>query len=76
MTVKQLIAKLKKMPQGLNVYWADHDHGSYEVNSTAGYVEHISEPDEDDDPFDYERYHKERKGYEDSTDEEYVVIRP
>ena len=75
MTVKQLIAKLKKMPQNLNVYWADHDHGQYEINSTAGCVEHIFEPDKEDE-FDHERYHHERKGYEDSTDEEYVVIRP
>lgn len=76
MTVKQLIAKLKKMPQNLNVYWADHDHGEYEINSTAGCVEHIYEPDEEDYPFEYERYHLERKGYEHTTDAEYVVIRP
>ncbi len=33
MTVKQLITRLKKMPQDLQVYSADHDHGSYETSA-------------------------------------------
>ena len=32
MTVKQLIKQLKKMPQNLEVFSADHDHGEWEVN--------------------------------------------
>lgn len=39
MTVKQLIAQLKKMPQNADVYWQDHDHQEHEVN---GHVQHVS----------------------------------
>lgn len=38
MKVKQLIAKLKKMPQDLEVYTADHDHSDWEVSSHVNSV--------------------------------------
>lgn len=47
--VKDLIKKLQKMPQDLQVYWADHDHGRYETNNTAGCVELIDKAEMRDD---------------------------
>jgi hypothetical protein len=36
MTVRKLIAELKKMPQNSEVYWQDHDHSQYEYNNKVG----------------------------------------
>ena len=41
MKVKQLIAKLKKMPLNVDVYFADHDHSESMVNNSVGKVELI-----------------------------------
>ena len=38
MKVKELIKQLKKMPQNLDVYQADHDHGLYETASGSNQV--------------------------------------
>lgn len=76
MKVKDLIKKLKKMPQDLPVYWADHDHGTFEINSSVGWVGHIEMPDQDEDYDEFKQWEYERKGFEDSTPEEYVCIRP
>lgn len=43
MKVRQLIAKLKKMPQDADLVWQDHDHSEDEMNSTVGSVEDVSE---------------------------------
>ncbi len=43
MKVRQLIAKLKKMPQDADLVWQDHDHTEDEMNSTVGSVEDVSE---------------------------------
>lgn len=76
MTVKQLIAKLKKMPQSLEVYIADHDHGTYEINSSAHNVYHIEKPDpEYDDHYDVKEWEHQTKDYS-KHPEQYVVIRP
>ena len=41
MKVKQLIAKLKKMPLDTEVYFADHDQSESEVNNRVNKVELI-----------------------------------
>ena len=41
MKVSKLIRVLKKMPQNLEIYMADHDHGTYETNSIANNCELI-----------------------------------
>lgn len=38
MKVDQLIKELNKLPKNLEVYWADHDHGTYETNNRCGQV--------------------------------------
>ena len=43
MKVRQLIAKLKKMPQDADLGWQDHDQSEDEMNSTVGSVEDVSE---------------------------------
>lgn len=43
MKVRQLIAKLKKMPQDADLVWQDHDHSEDEMNSTVGSVLDVSE---------------------------------
>jgi hypothetical protein len=45
MKVKQLIRKLKRMPQDLNVGYAHHDNSDGEV---AGWVDSVGEADEVD----------------------------
>lgn len=40
MTVKQLIAKLNKMPQDLQVFMSDHDHSEYETSSPPKHYFH------------------------------------
>lgn len=74
MTVKQLIAKLKKMPQGLPIYIADHDHGQYETNSIVGTCEIVDKEDMDES----EKERTTEKFYEafNGTPNKYVVIRP
>lgn len=39
MTVRELIAELRKMPQNAKVGWQDHDHGENDLNAPVGYVE-------------------------------------
>ena len=39
MTVRELIAELKKMPQSTKVGWQDHDHGESDLNAEVGCVE-------------------------------------
>jgi hypothetical protein len=38
LTVRQLIAKLKRMPPGALVGWQDHDQSADELNARVGYV--------------------------------------
>ena len=38
MKVKELIKRLQKMPQELQVYMADHDHSEYEVSAKVNTV--------------------------------------
>lgn len=42
-TVKQLIAKLRKFPPNARVGWADHDHSEDELNGAAGRVEEATD---------------------------------
>jgi hypothetical protein len=42
-TVKQLIAQLRKMPVNAVVGWADHDQGDDELNGRVRIVEEASE---------------------------------
>lgn len=42
MKVKELISKLKEMPQNLDVLWQDHDHSEYEWNNRVGEVSFLS----------------------------------
>lgn len=73
MKVKHLINQLERLPKNLQVYWADHDHGTFETGGMARYAELIDKseitPEENDlndgisNPF---------KG----TPNRYVVIRP
>lgn len=75
MKVKKLISLLKKMPQDLDVYTADHDHSEYETNSIIGNVCLVDKSEMDS----YTKnLHKNNQLYEafNSTDEVYVVIRP
>jgi len=44
LTVKALIAKLKKMPPEAIVIWRDHDNGFGDMN---GYVNYVAECDEE-----------------------------
>lgn len=73
MTVKQLIKKLEKMPKNLQVYWADHDHGRFETNNIANFVELVDKNEmteiENDDNCRYSDCYKD-------TPNKYVVIRP
>lgn len=39
LTVRQLIAKLRKMPQDAFVGWQDHDQAEHELNALVGVVE-------------------------------------
>lgn len=75
MKVKKLIALLKKMPQDLDVYIADHDHGEYETNSIIGNCELVDKSEMDNDT---ESRHKVNPFYEafNGTPEMYVVVRP
>lgn len=41
MKVKDLIKYLKSMPKNLDVYTADHDHGTFETASSVTAVEFI-----------------------------------
>lgn len=43
MKVRQLIAKLKKMPPDADLVWQDHDHGDDEMNATVGTVIDVSD---------------------------------
>lgn len=70
MTVAQLISKLKKMPQNLDVFWSDHDHGDYEVNAAVRRVWVVDKSEAND------HYHQRQlKDFED-TPKKYVNIRP
>jgi len=75
MKVKKLIAILKKMPQNLEVYTADHDHGQYETNSLVGCCELIDKSEMDNETG---KRHSDNPFYEafNGTPETYVVIRP
>lgn len=68
LNVKQLISKLKKLPQNLPVYWADHDHDTYETNNEANRVHVI-------DPLEMNDIQREWRT-PGNPDERYVVIRP
>lgn len=46
MTVKQLIAKLKKMPQNVEVHFACHDNCTYETQGAVHSVYHLSKNDD------------------------------
>jgi len=70
MKVSELIKELKKLPQNLEVYWADHDHGEFETNNIAGRVVNIDKSkmtkysnDKSDESFQL-------------TPQKYVLIRP
>lgn len=39
LTVRQLIAKLRRMPPDAIVGWQDHDHADHELNALVGAVE-------------------------------------
>lgn len=41
MKVKDLIKQLENLPQNLEIYWADHDHGDFETGGKAGKVKLI-----------------------------------
>ena len=75
MKVKKLIAILKKIPQDLDVYMADHDHGEYETNNKIGNCELVDKSKMDDDT---KNLHANNPFYEafNGTPEMYVVIRP
>lgn len=66
MKVKQLIAELKKMPQHLDVYTADHDHGEFEVSSGISAVNLVDQKDASE-------YQKQDPCFTDQP-ERYVVI--
>lgn len=76
MTVKQLINKLSKMPQNLQVFTADHDHSEYETNSPVNgcYLVDQSEMDYED-----VKRHTCNKNEADELynhPKKYVVVRP
>lgn len=57
MTVKQLIAQLRKMPSSAEVYLRDHDQSDWEYNGAASIVELV---DYDDLPCDKDGFYKQR----------------
>lgn len=75
MKVKKLISILKKMPQDLEVYIADHDHGKFETNNIVGGCELIDKSEMDEDT---ESRHENNPYYKafNGTEDIYVVIRP
>lgn len=74
MTVKQLISKLKKMPQNAKIFTADHDHGEYETNSAARKCELIDKNDMTEWINDKGEYEGDPTFLD--TPKKYVVIRP
>ncbi len=73
MTVKQLIKELKKLPQNLKVYHADHDHGDYETSGDIGQALLINKAEMT------EVYNDKDFGRSDVftyTPKKYVVLRP
>lgn len=74
MKVSQLIKILNKLPKNLDVYTADHDHGTFEVNALVRQCELIdkndmNDRDNDDGDFEGDNTFKD-------TPIKYVVIRP
>lgn len=68
MTVEQLIKKLRKIEdKNLRVFWADHDHGTYESNAEARIVEYI-------DMNDRKEWEKDKEW--DDMPKQYIIIRP
>lgn len=67
MKVSELIRELKKMPKDLDVWWADHDHSTYEVNNCVKSVNLVDKANMDE--FDREYCDK-------YTPEKYVCLRP
>lgn len=45
MTVGELKQKLKGVPDNLQVYISDHDHGTYETNGKLGFVSVLDQKD-------------------------------
>ena len=71
MNVKELVKQLKKIPQDLEVYRADHDHGTFE---TAGIVNSVQLINKED----MNKYNNDGAdgGVFKDTPNKYVVIRP
>ena len=73
MKVKELRKQLECLPQNLEIYWADHDHGEFETGSKVGKVKLIDKRNmtEHSNDNDY--------GYSDCfkhTPQRYVLFRP
>lgn len=71
MKVKQLIAKLKKMPQNLEVFTSAHDHSEWEHAATTFGVSHYKKTDFDLDLLDLNCIELERF---ESNPKEWVTI--
>ena len=78
MKVKELVKQLKKMPQELQVFWADHDHAEYETGGIAGQVLLIDK-DEMNELSNDNGCDNFGKGYDPTfkdTPQQYVCLRP
>lgn len=73
MKVKDLIKQLECLPQNLEIYWADHDHGEFETGGKAGEVKLIDKKNMT------EYNNDEDCGHSDcfkNTPKRYVLLRP
>ena len=73
MKVKDLIAILETMPKNLTIYTADHDHGTFETNSTVRSCELINKSEMTE--YDNDKYTYNGDTPFTGTPKKYVVIR-
>jgi len=73
MKVKDLIKELNKMPKNMIVYWADHDHGTYETNNEVGRCEFIDKNEMT--KFNNDEIHGDNECYK-NTPRKYICLRP
>lgn len=76
MTVKQLIAKLKKVPQDLTVYISDHDHSEWEVSGSVRNVTLVNKSDMSFDEFKNHTSTKDTLEELSRLPQTYISIRP
>jgi len=74
MKVKDLIKILETMPKNLQIHMADHDHGTYETNSSVNQCEIIDKKEMTE--YDNDEYTDGRHQPFKDTPKKYVVIRP